>query len=110
MKANELVKSAGLAVNKIGFKLQKKSPEILVITGVVGVVVSAVMACKATTKVNDEVIPVVCGVTGGILGVAGMYLMPEFPATDVINAAAIGIVSGLAATGAHQVIKQVGKM
>ena len=47
------------------------------------------MACKATTKVKDEVIPVVCGVTGGILGVAGMYLMPEFPATDVINAAAI---------------------
>ena len=51
------------------------------------------MACKATTKVKDEVIPVVCGLTGGILGVAGMYLMPEFPATDVINAAAIGIVS-----------------
>ena len=38
-----------------------------------------------------------------------MYLMPEFPATDVINAAAIGIVSGLAATGAHQVIKQANK-
>ena len=67
------------------------------------------MACKATTKVKDEVIPVVCGVTGGILGVAGMYLMPEFPATDVINAAAIGIVSGLAATGAHQFIKQASK-
>ena len=43
------------------------------------------MACKATTKVKDEVIPVICGVTGGILGVAGMYLMPEFPATDVIE-------------------------
>lgn len=54
-------------------------------------------------------IPVVCGVTGGILGVAGMYLIPEFPAGDVINAAAIGIVSGLASTGVHQVIKQVGK-
>ena len=52
------------------------------------------MACKTTEKVKDEVIPVVCGVTGGVLGVAGMYLMPEFPATDVINAAAIGIVSG----------------
>ena len=52
------------------------------------------MACKASVKVRDEVIPVVCGVTGGILGVAGMYVMPEFPAADVINAAAIGIVSG----------------
>ena len=35
------------------------------------------MACKASAKVNDEVIPVVCGVTGGILGVVGMYVMPD---------------------------------
>ena len=67
------------------------------------------MACKATTEVKDEVIPVVCGVTGGILGVVGMYVMPDFPAADVINAAAIGIVSGLAATGVHQVVKQASK-
>ena len=67
------------------------------------------MACKASTKVNDEVIPVVCGVTGGILGVVGMYVMPDFPAADVINSAAIGIVSGLAATGVHQVVKQASK-
>ena len=67
------------------------------------------MACKASAKVNDEVIPVVCGVTGGILGVVGMYVMPDFPAADVINAAAIGIVSGLAATGVHQVVKQASK-
>ena len=48
MKKNELVKSMNLTFNKIGFQLQKKSPEILVAAGVVGVVVSAVMACKAT--------------------------------------------------------------
>lgn len=35
---------------KAGFQLKKHSPEILVVTGCVGVVVSAVMACKATTK------------------------------------------------------------
>lgn len=67
------------------------------------------VGCKASEKVKDELIPVVCGVTGGILGVAGMYLMPDFPASDVINAVAIGIVSGLAATGANQVLKQVSK-
>lgn len=67
------------------------------------------VGCKASEKVKDELIPVVCGVTGGILGVAGMYLMPDFPAGDVINAAAIGITSGLAATGANQVLKQVPK-
>ena len=67
------------------------------------------VGCKASEKVKDELIPVVCGVTGGIRGVAGMYLMPDFPAGDVINAAAIGITSGLAATGANQVLKQVSK-
>ena len=34
-------------------KLKKHSPEILMAAGVVGVVTSAVMACKATLKVND---------------------------------------------------------
>ena len=36
---------------KTKFQLKKHSPEILVVAGVVGVVTSAVMACKATTKV-----------------------------------------------------------
>lgn len=38
--------------NKIGFKIQKHSPEILLGAGIVGTVTSAVLACKATTKVN----------------------------------------------------------
>ena len=37
---------------KVGFKFKKHSPEILVVAGAVGVVTSAVMACKATTKLN----------------------------------------------------------
>ena len=41
------------SIHKFGLQLKKHSPEILLITGVVGVVTSAVMACKATTKVND---------------------------------------------------------
>lgn len=38
--------------HRVGFKVKKHSPEILVVAGVVGTVVSAVMACKATTKIN----------------------------------------------------------
>lgn len=38
-----------------------------------------------------------------------MYYMPGYPATDIITAIAIGIVSGLAATGADQVYKQLTK-
>ena len=41
------------------------------------------------------------------LGIGAMYLMPDFPATDYITAAAIGIVSGLAATGANQAMRQL---
>ena len=38
---------------KAGLKARKHSPEILVISGVVGVVTSAVLACKATTKLDS---------------------------------------------------------
>ena len=55
MKTTELVNNATRAFNRIGFKLKKHSPEIMVIAGVVGVVASAVMACKATTKASDIV-------------------------------------------------------
>lgn len=37
---------------KVKFQLKKHSPEILIVTGVVGVVASGVMACKATTKID----------------------------------------------------------
>lgn len=54
---NELMKSVGMTVSKtfhkIGFGLRKHSPEILIVAGVAGTVISAVMACRATTKIGD---------------------------------------------------------
>ena len=50
MKANEIMTSAKRTFSKVGFGLQKKSPEILVGVGIVGAVASAVLACYATTK------------------------------------------------------------
>lgn len=59
---------------------------------------------------DDRYIPIVCGVCGAVLGVAGLYLgLPDFPAGDPLTALAVGIVSGLAATGVNQVVKQLGK-
>ena len=55
MKFNQLALAATRAFHKAGFQLKKHSPEILVVSGVVGTVVSAVLACKATTKVNTIV-------------------------------------------------------
>lgn len=67
------------------------------------------MACKAWERIPDKWIPVISGAAGAVLGVAGMYVIKDYPAQDVINAAAVGIASGLAATGANQIVKQVGK-
>jgi uncharacterized membrane protein YdcZ (DUF606 family) len=60
------------------------------------------------TALDNKYIPVIAGVCGGLLGIPGMLLMPDFPATDYMTAIAVGIVSGLAATGLNQVFKQVG--
>lgn len=60
-----------------------------------------------TTSVDNKYIPIVCGVFGGILGVVAMYVVPDFPATDILTAIAIGIVSGLSATGINQIFKQL---
>ena len=57
--------------------------------------------------IDNKWIPVICGVAGLLLGIAGMFIMPEFPAADYITAAAVGIVSGLAATGVNQIGKQL---
>ena len=40
-------------MNKVGLHLKKRSPEILIVAGVVGTVASAVMACKATIKASE---------------------------------------------------------
>lgn len=52
MKISELTNAASRAFHSAGLQLKKHSPEILVVTGIVGTVASAVLACKATTKVN----------------------------------------------------------
>lgn len=51
----EFMNKVSRSFHKVGFKIKKHSPEILVVAGVTGIVTSTVMACKATTKVNDIV-------------------------------------------------------
>lgn len=81
--------------------------------GIAGVAVITViaylvgLAVKATPLPNKW-IPIICAVVGGALGVAGMFTMEAFPATDILTAVAVGIVSGLAATGIDQTVKQMG--
>ena len=55
MKKNEIITKVTSAVNTATIKVKKHSPEILIVAGVVGTVASAVMACKATTKLSTVV-------------------------------------------------------
>lgn len=74
---------------------------ITVIAYLIGALVKA-------SGLNDKWIPIICGVSGGILGVVAMLTgVPDFPAGDYISAVAVGIVSGLAATGVNQAVKQL---
>lgn len=74
---------------------------ITVICYLIGVIV------KASPLNANKWIPVIVGICGAILGVVGFYFMVDFPAADILNAIAVGIVSGLAATGINQVVGQL---
>ena len=82
--------------------------DFLGIASVAAITVIAFLVAEAVkaTPLDTKWLPVICGIVGGILGVVGLYVMPEFPANDIVTAIAVGIVSGLAATGAHQIYKQ----
>jgi hypothetical protein len=53
MRKIKLPASTTRALNRAALKIRKHSPEILVASGIVGVVTSTVMACKATTKIDE---------------------------------------------------------
>ena len=73
---------------------------ITVICYLIGLVVKA-------SGLDNKYIPAIVGVCGGVLGVAALYLgVADFPAADPLTAVAVGIVSGLAATGVNQMVKQ----
>lgn len=83
--------------------------EILGIAGVAAITVICYLAAELikATALDNKWLPVICGVLGGVLGVAAMLIMPDYPANDYITAVAVGIVSGLAATGVNQIGKQL---
>lgn len=53
MKLSNIMSAAGRNLSIAKLKIVKRSPELLLIAGIAGGVTSAVMACKATTKVSE---------------------------------------------------------
>ena len=80
---------------------------IATVAAITALVYIAGLGIKAS-KLDSKWIPVICGGFGAVLGIIG-YLtgMPDFPAKDVVSAAAVGSVSGLAATGIDQMVRQM---
>ena len=80
------------------------------ITGVAAITVICLLIGQGVkaSGLDNKWIPIICGVCGCALGILAMFIMPDFPAGDYITAAAVGIVSGLAATGINQAAKQLG--
>lgn len=82
--------------------------EIIGVAAITVICYLVAMVVKATS-LDNKWIPAICGVIGAALGVVSFYVMPDFPAPDIISAIATGVISGLAATGANQVYKQLTK-
>ncbi len=83
--------------------------ELMGMAGVAAISVICYLAGEAVklSPLDNRWIPLICGVCGGGLGLAAMYLMADFPAGDHITALAVGIVSGLAATGANELVRHM---
>ena len=78
----------------------------------VATVVSIVVICYLIgfgiklSPLDDKWIPLCVGVAGAILGVVGMHVIPNYPADNIMDAVAVGIVSGFAATGIDQAFRK----
>lgn len=78
-------------------------PAIVVVCYLIG------LTCKTIGNEKlDRFIPVICGVSGAVIGIIMYMTIPNFiPAENWAVALAIGIVSGLSATGVNQIYKQI---
>lgn len=77
---------------------------------VITVICYGVAEVVKTTPLDNKWLPAICIVLGGVLGVVALYTAPGIvPATDVLTAIAIGIVSGGFATSVHQTFKQLAR-
>mgnify|MGYP000102273284 FL=1 len=79
------------------------------IAGVAAITVICYLAGQLVkaSGLDNKWIPIICGVVGGVLGVVAMRFMADYPADDYITAVAVGIVSGFAATGINEAVKQI---
>ena len=79
------------------------------IAGVAGITIICYLVGQIVkaTGLDNKWLPCIVGVVGAALGLVGLWIVPDFPAQEPLTALAVGIVSGLASTGVHQIGKQL---
>ncbi|MEG1582179.1 MAG: phage holin family protein [Clostridia bacterium] len=88
--------------------------QIVSVPIIVSIVYFFITLYKSVVKDKSEIfftmIPLIAGVLGAIVGIIAYYAVPEImPAHNLLVAILIGGSSGLAATGTHQICKQIKK-
>ena len=78
-------------------------PAIVVICYLIGLGIKSI----PSEKIN-QAIPFVVGCAGAGLGILAYFSIPGF-SDNILNAIAVGAVSGLASTGVNQLYKQANK-
>lgn len=79
---------------------------LVTVTGITALCYLAGLGLRLS-PLENRWIPLGCGLLGALLGLAALYTIPGFPADNLIDALAVGAASGLAATGADQLGKQL---
>jgi len=91
--------------------------EIICVPLIVSVVFSILEGYKATvakTKYSKQliaIIPIIAAAFGAVIGIVLFFVWPvSIAAADALTAIFVGAASGLSATGANQVFKQLKKL
>lgn len=80
------------------------------IAAFVYVVISLIRLAVGKNEKFDRFVPIIAAVLGVVSGIVCYFLLPKvIPADNFLVAALIGGASGLSATGANQMIKQLAK-
>ena len=82
-------------------------PEFATVASITVICYLIGLVCHNIQRLDNKWIPCIVGFSGLILGIVGWLVIPEYPASNILDAIAVGIVSGLASTGADQIVRQL---
>ena len=77
------------------------------VAAITAICYAAAEVFKAARLADNRWLPPLCMAMGGLLGAVALRIMTAYPADDLLNGIAVGIVSGAAATCVNQTLRQL---